>query len=133
MAQYVFTNGYCSINAVDLTAYVTGITLDVGAELQDKTTLGDTTRESIAGLKTWSLTVDFTQDFGAALVDATLFPLIGAAAFTVEVRPASGGRSATNPGYNGSVVLESYNPIAGSVARCQATFRSAGALTRSTV
>ena len=97
--------------------------------------MGDTTRSNLAGLLNWSIDVEFLQDFAAAKVDATLFSLIGAAAFTVTVKPTSSSVSATNPSFSGSVVLESYPPMSGAVGDLEtasATFRSAGTLTRAT-
>ena len=93
------------------------------------------TGQMLAGLLNWSIDVEFLQDFASAKVDATLFTLVGAAAFTVTVKPTSGSVSATNPSFSGSAVLESYPPMSGSVGDLEtasATFRSAGTLTRAT-
>jgi hypothetical protein len=68
----------------------------------------------LGGLKDWSASIDFAQDYAAAQVDATMFPLVGST-FAVEIRPTSGARSATNPAYTGTGILESYQPIGGSV------------------
>jgi hypothetical protein len=134
MAHFVFTDGYVSINAVVLSAHVKSVTLDYSAELQDDTSMGDTTRERKGGLKDWSVGVEFFQDFAASQVDATLFALVGTT-FTVEVRPTSGARSATNPGYSGTGILESYQPIGseiGAMAMAPVTIQAAGVLSRLT-
>jgi hypothetical protein len=44
---------------------------------------------ALAGLKDASISLDFHQDFGAASVDATLFPLLGSQA-TVVITPTNG-------------------------------------------
>ena len=135
MAVLVLVNAQVLVNAVDLSDHVRQVTLNYKAELQDDTHMSDTTRERVPGLLDWDLSVDFNQDFAAAKVDATLFPLVGAAAFAVEVRPVAAARSATNPGYNGSAVLADY-PILGQQVGALATttvkFSAAGTLSRST-
>jgi hypothetical protein len=62
-----------------------------------------TSRTRIGGLKTGSLTLQFMQDFGAASVDATLFPLYNTLA-TVVIVPTSGTVTATNPAYTARVL-----------------------------
>ncbi len=135
MATFVYTDASVVVNSVDLSDHVKSCTLNYEAEMLDDTVMGDTTRSNIAGLLNWSIDVEFLQDFAAAKVDATLFTLVGAAAFTVTVKPTSASVSATNPSFSGSAVLESYPPMSGSVGDLEtasATFRSAGTLARAT-
>lgn len=134
MATLVSTNAYVLINAVDLSDHVKQVTLDYQAELVDFTAMGADTRVRKGGLKDWTLTVEFFEDYAASKVDATLFPIVGSAV-TVEVRAVNSARSSTNPGYNGSAVLESMPAVAGNIgeaAMAQAVFRAAGTLSRST-
>jgi hypothetical protein len=134
MAELVFTDAFVEINSVDLSDHVRQVTLNYSAELQDSTAMGDTTRERLGGLKDWSLTVEFNQDFAASEVDATLFSIVGTV-FGVEVRATSSARSATNPGYNGNGILESYAPFGGGVGDllvAPVTIQAAGTLSRST-
>lgn len=133
MAVFCFKDASVVINTVDLSDHVKSVTMNVPADILDNTAMGATFKSRIAGLKDWSIDVDFHQDFAAAKVDATLFPLIGAAAFTVTVKPTSAAVSATNPSYSGSMVLESYPPLAGSVgdlASASITLQGAGVCTR---
>jgi hypothetical protein len=135
MAVFVLTNAKVDINSVDLSDHVRSVQLEYQAELQDETAMGDGTRQRIAGLKDWSMTFEFNQDFAASKVDATLWPLVGGSAVTVAVRPVNAAKSATNPEFTGSAVLESYGPVSNSIgelATAQAVFRSAGDLARST-
>jgi hypothetical protein len=82
------------------------------------------------------MTIEFLQDYAASKVDATLEPRLGVGnTTTLVVKPTSGSVSSTNPSYSGTGVLESYNPIGGSVgdqAMATASFQSASALTRAT-
>jgi hypothetical protein len=135
MAAFVFTDGFVSINGVDLSDHVESVSLDYSAELQDSTTMGDTTRERLGGLKDWSASITFKQDFAAAKVDATLFSLVGVASTIILRADNSDGVSATNPNYTGSAILESYPPLGGGVgemAKTTAKFMAAGALSRAT-
>lgn len=134
MASLVLTNASVIINSVDLSAFVQSVTINAGAELVDATTMGDTTRKSRGGLRTWSIDVEFTQSFGVGAVDATLFGLVGAT-FPVSVQPVAGAATATNPRYSGTGILESYTPIGnavGDLAVAPVTIQSAGPLTRAT-
>lgn len=116
MPELVLKDAKVVIDSVDLSAHVRQVTIDYKAEIQDKTAMGDGSRSRIAGLKDWSMSVEFNQDYAAASVDATLFPLVGAAAFSVSVLPVKAEPvSATNPNYNGNAVLESYQPVGGTV------------------
>jgi len=121
---------------VDLSAYVLDARLEAGAESIDVTALGtDTGRIFMAGLKTFTLNVELQQNYAAGAVDATLAPLLGAAAFAVVLRPSSAAKSATNPEWTGNWILESYNPVANRVGELQtasAVFRPAGAIARAT-
>lgn len=130
MAILTLTNASVVINSVDLSDHVRQVTVDYNADMQDSAHMGDDTHESLAGLKNWKIDVEFNQDFAAAKVDATLFPLVGAAAFTIEVRPVNSARSATNPGYNATAVLASYPPLGnavGQLATTKASFQPGGA------
>ena len=114
MAQDIFENGYLSVNSNVLSTYVQQMELSYEVETQDNTTMGDTTRSSIGGLKNWGLTVTFVQDFANGLLDAILFPLVGTVV-PIEVRPDAGSVSTGNPKYTGYTLVKSYKPLGGSV------------------
>lgn len=133
MAAFLLSDYDITINSVDLSDHVKSAVLNYNAEMLDDTVMGDTTRSRLAGLLDWSVEIEFLQDYAASKVDATLFPLVGAAAFTIICKPTSAADGATNPAYTGSAVLESYAPISGTIgdlATVSATFQSAGTLTR---
>ena len=135
MTELIYKDAVLSVNAVDLSDHVKTATLTMGVEAQDDTAMGDNTRSAIAGLKTWSLEVEFHQDFAASEPDVTLEPLIGAAAFAIALKPTSAATSATNPDYQGNAILTSYVPMSqavGTLLPCTASFAAAGDLTRAT-
>lgn len=114
MAKFVATNYNIKINSVDFSTAIAAVTFDISAAEQETTAFGDTFVQRIAGLKDASVTLDFHQDFGAASVDATLFPLLGGNA-TVVVIPNGSVVSATNPSYTGVFLVTEYSPFASSV------------------
>lgn len=136
MPVFAFTNAYVTVNSVNLSSYVRSVTLSYEADELETTAMSSTAaRTRIAGLISWQVELELNQDFAAGAVDATLFPLIGAAPFGVGVRPVNAARSATNPEYSGNAILTSYSPTSGSVgdlATTSATFMGTGALSRLT-
>ena len=137
MATFVLYDASVSIAGTDLSDHVRSVTVDSGQAMQDDTAMGDTFQSNAAGLATWSMTFEFLQDYASSKVDSVLNSQlgIGTTAPTIVVKPTSGSVSSTNPSYTGSGVLESYNPVSGSVgdqAMAAATFQSASALTRAT-
>ncbi len=133
MATFVFKNAYLQVNGVDLSDHVRSISLSYSADEVEDVNMGDSTKVRLAGLKDWSLQVEFSQDFGSGKVDATLFDLVGAAPFAVHVKPVNAAISATNPDFTGDVILTEYPILDGSVgdlATTSVNFVAAGDLTR---
>ena len=134
MATLVYTNAFIQINAVDMSAHAESVGLNYASEMQDETAMGDSTRVRKGGLKDWSIDVNWHQNFAVGAVDATLFSLVGTTA-CVEVRPQNICSTAINPIYSGIGVIESYNPMGGSVGAlldAPTTIQSAGDLSRAT-
>jgi hypothetical protein len=135
MAVTHLSDAFVRVNSVDLSDHVKSVDFTYEAEALDDTLMGDDTRSNLAGLKNWSCSITFAQDYAASEVDATLFSLVGAAAFPLRVRPDnSAGASATNQNINGQAILTSYPPISGAVGdfhETTVTFASAGTLSQS--
>lgn len=135
MASLAFTDAFVSINSVDLSAFVKTVSIDYSAEMLDETVMGDTTKKNKGGLKDWSMSIQFKQDFAASSPDVSLFSLVGTT-FTVIVRPVkSTVVGATNPNYTGTGIIDSYSPMGNSVgelAMAPISIKAAGALSRAT-
>jgi hypothetical protein len=114
LAKFVATDYNITINGDNFSSSLAAATLDITADEQEVTAFGSDYRSRIGGLKDASISLDFHQDFGAAAVDATLFPLLGSIA-TVVITPTSGSVSATNPSYTGEFLVTQYQPFANSV------------------
>ena len=134
MANMVLTNAFVSINSVNLSQFVKSVSISYKSEMQDDTAMGDTARSRIGSLKDYSLSIEFFQDYAAGAVDATLFGIVGSVV-PIEVRGSAAAASATNPKYTGSAILETYQPVGGSVGdnlMAPVSMSGVGALTRAT-
>lgn len=135
MAVLALTNASITLGGVDLSAWCKNVQLEVEAEEGDTTAFSSGGwKASIGTLKGGSLSLTFNQDYAAASVDATLWPLLGTVA-TFTVKAVAGATSATNPAYSGSVLVTSHTPVAGAVgdvAEVGVQFPTTGAVTRAT-
>jgi hypothetical protein len=135
MAVQTLTNVFFSINSNNLSDHVSSVALAYERETQDMTAMGDGTRINVAGLKNWSMEIEFNQDFANSNVDDLLFAIADAgAAVTCILRPDAGSVGANNPQYSGSGVVTSYNPLGSAVgdgAKTSISIVPAGTLTRS--
>lgn len=134
MAPIVLTDAKVTINAVNVSAFSTSVTVSIDVDDQETTAFGSTFRSRTGGLKDGKLDLEFNQTFAAAEVDATIWPLLGAVvAFTAK--STSGANSATNPEYQGSVLISEYTPLDGGVgdlAKVKVSWPTSGAVTRAT-
>ena len=135
MAEFVAKDYFLSVNGVDLSDHVQSFSIPYAADAVESTAMGDDDREYLPGLRNWSASLTMRNDFAASQVDATLFPLVGAAAFAVIFRPTSAAASATNPEYTGNAILTNYDPFnasVGDLATTAPTLQGTGALSRAT-
>jgi hypothetical protein len=135
MAKFAATDYKISINGVLFSANLNSVELAIESDDLETTAFGGEFRTRIGGLKTGSLTLSFMQDFGAASVDATLFPLLNTLA-TVVVVPTSGSVNSTNPSYTATCLVNSYTPFAssvGDIATLSVTWPTSGTIVRGTV
>ncbi len=132
MAEFVLTNAFISIGAVDLSDHVRQITVNYGSDIEDSSAMSVTSHQRLGALLDWSVDVEFNQDHASSEVDVTLFSLVGTSVALI-IRPDAGAKAATNPEYTGNAILESYNPVQGAVggiAIAPVTFQGSGALAR---
>lgn len=134
MAKFVATDYKITINGTNFSTSLASVELPIEVEEQETTAFGSSWRTRIAGLRSGSITLEFHQDFAAAAIDATLFPLLGTNA-TVVVVPTAGTVTSTNPSYAGEFLVTSYTPFnstVGDLATVSITWPLTGALTRAT-
>lgn len=135
MPSMVLLAEYVEINGTDLSDYTKKAELTAKVEEKDVTTYGsDGWKELLGGLKSGELGLDFLQDVAAAALDSIMWPLLGTVVpFKVRADQAAVGTS--NPEYSGSILINGWNPIQGSVgdeATVGVSYPSSGALDRAT-
>ena len=115
MAVFVLKDASVTINAIDLSSYVTQITLDYKFDAVETTAMGSNGHTFTGGLQNNQVQINFNQDFAASKVAATLDALAGTTT-TIVVKPTSAATSATNPTYTISTAYcEGTQPVNGSV------------------
>lgn len=83
MAKFILTNQMLIVGGYELTSSVNSIQLEYAAEAKDYTTMGDTTRKFIGGLKTVQLQAAGFYD--AVPADSPLFTNIGVADVPISI------------------------------------------------
>lgn len=134
MAKFYAQDYKITVNGSNLSNSISSVEVSLEADELETTAFGDGWRTRIGGLKSGSVSVDFFQDFGAASVEATLYPLLGTVA-TVVVSPTSGTVSGTNPSYTIPALVTQHTPISGAVgdiATFSVSWPSAGTVTKGT-
>jgi hypothetical protein len=134
MATAVLTDASFTIGGTDLSDHVQSITLNYEAEAKDDTAMGDSTRSNAGGLKAWNVDVTLFQDYAASETDATLFSSVGSLANFIG-KASSEAVTATTPSFSGTALLQSYQPISGTVGDMHTitiSLVSAGDLSRNT-
>ena len=127
MAVFVLTNASLVVNSINLSAYVSSITLDYAVEPVAADAMAATNGHVfLGGLQNNSLAVTLNQDFAASTVAATLDALVGTST-TVVIKPTSATTGATNPQYTiTNAFLSGTQPVNGSVgdlAQMSVTFQ----------
>lgn len=134
MAVIVLTNAYITVNSVVLSDRANSVTLNYEVDAVESTTFGNTGHTFVGGLQNNSCEIAFMQDFAAANVEATVFPLVGTQT-TVVIKPNGATTSATNPAYTlSSTFLAAHTPVAatvGELAMTTLTFQG-GSLAKAT-
>lgn len=135
MPKMVLLAEYLSINANVLNEFTKKAELSVEVEEKDVTTYTSLGwKEVIGGLKSAELGCEFLQDFATTKLDAIMWPLLGTVV-PFEVRADQAAVGVSNPKYTGSILINGWNPLTGSVgdeATVSLGFPTSGAVTRAT-
>jgi hypothetical protein len=113
----VFLNNGVSVtfNSVDLSAYVTSVTVNQSFDELEVTAMGDNSHKFAKGLEASTITLDFLNDNAATTVIPTLRAAYGTTV-PVVIKQTSGAASATNPSYSTTVLVNNLQNINGAVA-----------------
>ena len=115
MAKIVLTNAVVKINGTDFSPNVNQIELSLQSDEVDTTSFSATGWRTVTGgLKSGSVTLSLHNDFAAGAIDSVLFGLFNTSA-TFVVIPNGTAVTASNPSYNFECLVNSLQPISGSV------------------
>jgi hypothetical protein len=139
MARIVLTNAYVTINSVNLSGFITSVTLTTTDDVIETTAFGSSARTRIGGLGDNSVAIEFQQDYAASAVEATInaagASLVGTVT-TVVVKPNGATTAADNPSYTFSALVSEWTPLNGAVgelATASVTWPISGEITKAVV
>jgi len=122
MGKLILRDCFIEVNNVELSDHVSSVEVSLEKDEIDTTNFSGDGRERAHGLKNDSFTLNFQQNYSAASVDATLYPIWDEESeVTVKVRPRSSATGSDNPEYSGTCILLSYSPMAGDVGQLSTT------------
>ena len=112
----IFLNNTASVtfNSVDLSAYVTSVTINQSFDELEVTAMGDTAHKFAKGLEASTITLDFLNDNAATTVIPTLRAAYGTTV-PVVIKQSSGAASASNPSYSTTVLVNNLQNVNGAV------------------
>ena len=112
----IFLNNTASVtfNSVDLSAYVTAVTINQAFDELEVTAMGDTAHKFAKGLEASTITLDFLNDNAAATVIPTLRAAYGTTV-PVVIKQSTAAVSATNPSYSTTVLVNNLQNVNGAV------------------
>ena len=136
MARIVLTDASVVINGVNLSEFITSVSLSTSDDVVDTTGFGVGARTRVAGLSDNSVTLEFNQDFATGgpevSINAVGSSLVGTTP-TIVVKPSSGAVSASNPSYSFSAVVAEWQPLSsavGELATISTTWPISGVITK---
>lgn len=133
MAKFVFKDAALLVNGVDLSDYVREAACTVTRERVEATGMQASGKEYLPGDRDDSFEFTLMQDFEAAKVNATLWPLfVAGTEFEVKLSHQPSPHSASNPAFVGDCTLIEYTPITGKradLAEIKVTMPCNGAIT----
>jgi hypothetical protein len=137
MARLVLTNVEVTIGAVDLSNHIASVTLGSTYDVLETTAFAGgnvpaAAKTRIAGLVDNSVTFEFHQDFSAASVEATIYPLLGTVV-ACTVKPVDAAVAADNPEYQFNALVSEWTPLNGAVgelATASVTWPISGPVTK---
>lgn len=129
MAQFRLTNGYVSINGVDLSDHA--FSLDISQEREQVEISGFNSggyKSFLPGSSDETVTIGFRQDFASSKVHQTLEPLYSnSSTFVIVIAPNGSSITSTNPAFSGTAAIFNYQGLNGSfgeVSNISAVFKS---------
>lgn len=137
MATFLGNGVQLTVNSVDLSTYVSSVTISQEFDQLEVTAMGDGGHKYIAGLENSSISIDFNADFAASKVNQTIGGatagngLIGTTT-TVTIKPAAGATSASNPLFTATCLISQWPQVynVGELATISVTWPVSGTIAK---
>lgn len=127
------TNAAKTTPSIDISSYVTGVTINQVVDELEVTSMGDSSHKYVAGLQSGTFTIDFLNDWAASQVMQTLNDAFGQTLSVSCITVKGTAVSAANPSYQFSILVNNLTPVGtagvGDVASSSVTFTMNSALT----
>lgn len=135
MPKKVLLDAQLNISGNDVTQWTAKVELDDKFEEKDTTTFASgKAKELLGGLESGEVGITFKNDFAAAALDSIMWAL-RRTVVTWTARADAAAVTTSNPQYSGSVLINEWTPISGSVgdvAEVDVTFPLSGPMARVT-
>ena len=116
MAVYLANTGVLTVNAVDLSALVSSVTINRSFDELEVTALGDSGHRMTKGLEASSITIDFFNDADTAKTLQTLnSSSVWGNNVVVTFKQSSGAVAPSNPLYTMTCLVNNTTPVNGDV------------------
>ena len=115
MAVFLNNAAVVTLNSVDLSAYVTAVTINQSFDELEITAMGDTAHKFVKGLEASTVTLDFLNDNATSATIQTLRAAYGTTV-PLTIKQTSAATSASNPLYSTTVLVNNLQNVNGSVA-----------------
>ena len=117
MAVFLSNGAVVTLNSVDISAYVTGVTINRSFDELEITAMGDSAHKFVKGLEASTITLDLLNNDAASGTGAVTATLAAAWGTTVPlvIKRNSGAISTTNPEYQTTVLVNNTQDLNGAV------------------
>ncbi len=140
MATFLGNGAKVTVNSVDLSAYVSSVTINQEFDQLEVTAMGDSGHKYIAGLENSSISIDFNADFATSKVNQTINGsgagngLVGTTT-TVVIQPFTTTTGADNPKYTATVLITQWPQVynVGELATISCTWPVSGSVVKTIV
>jgi hypothetical protein len=141
MATFLGNGAKVTVNSVDLSAYVSSVTINQEFDQLEVTAMGDSGHKYIAGLENSSISIDFNADFATSKVNQTINGsgagngLVGTTT-TVVIQPfTTPPTGADNPKYTATCLITQWPQVynVGELATISVTWPVSGAVVKTIV
>jgi hypothetical protein len=100
-----------TVPSIDISSYVTAITLTQTFDELEVTAMGDLAHRYVAGLQAATLSIDFLNDWAASQVMQTLNAAVGTTLAVSMITVKGTAVSAANPSYQFNILVNNLTPL----------------------